>query len=290
MSRPILVAVDDSPRAAMVLGAAGALAQKKNTSLIILRVVPPPMDIPAEAMTISPAEVTAMLVDDALAKLMKLRAAHLQNVESKAVAQVGMPWESICEKAKQSDAQLIVMGSHGYDGFDRILGTTAQKVVNNADRSVLVVRSDPPWTRIVCALDGASSTHAVFEAATHLSACFAAELTLLRAVIIPKIPNSVLPKGVNLEALLFGAATAHAATLQREAPKEMRVHTSVHVGDAREVIKREAAHASCVVMGAHGYNLRERFLGTTAAWVVNHLPSCVLVVREPNPNEAITLS
>jgi nucleotide-binding universal stress UspA family protein len=34
----------------------------------------------------------------------------------------------------------VVLGSHGYSGFDRILGTTAAKVVNHCDRSVLVVR------------------------------------------------------------------------------------------------------------------------------------------------------
>jgi nucleotide-binding universal stress UspA family protein len=36
---------------------------------------------------------------------------------------------------------LIVIGSHGYDALDRLLGTTAAKVVNHADRSVLVVRA-----------------------------------------------------------------------------------------------------------------------------------------------------
>ncbi|HVU00723.1 MAG TPA: universal stress protein [Polyangiaceae bacterium] len=32
------------------------------------------------------------------------------------------------------------MGSHGYGTLDRVLGTTAAKVVNHAARSVLVVR------------------------------------------------------------------------------------------------------------------------------------------------------
>ena len=38
---------------------------------------------------------------------------------------------------------MIVLCSHGYGGIDRLIGTTASKVVNLADRSVLVVR-DPP--------------------------------------------------------------------------------------------------------------------------------------------------
>ena len=35
---------------------------------------------------------------------------------------------------------MIVIGSHGYDTLDKVLGTTAAKIVNHADRSVLVVR------------------------------------------------------------------------------------------------------------------------------------------------------
>ena len=38
---------------------------------------------------------------------------------------------------------LIVIGSHGYGAIDRVLGTTAAKVVNHADRTVLVVREKP---------------------------------------------------------------------------------------------------------------------------------------------------
>ena len=36
---------------------------------------------------------------------------------------------------------LIVIGSHGYSGIDRLIGTTAAKVVNHAKQSVLVVRA-----------------------------------------------------------------------------------------------------------------------------------------------------
>ena len=42
--------------------------------------------------------------------------------------------------SKVTGADLIVVGSHGYSGIDHLLGTTAARVVNHADRSVLVVR------------------------------------------------------------------------------------------------------------------------------------------------------
>ncbi len=51
----------------------------------------------------------------------------------------GRPWVEILRKAVEIDADLVVIGSHGYRGWDRLLGTTAGRVVDLADRNVLVV-------------------------------------------------------------------------------------------------------------------------------------------------------
>jgi len=53
---------------------------------------------------------------------------------------VGTAWNTLCSVARDEQAELIVIGSHGYGGIDRLLGTTAARVVNHADCSVLVVR------------------------------------------------------------------------------------------------------------------------------------------------------
>jgi universal stress protein F len=58
----------------------------------------------------------------------------------KLVAEPATPWDGICRAAREQAADLIVIGSHGYGGLDRLVGTTAGKVVNHADRNVLVVR------------------------------------------------------------------------------------------------------------------------------------------------------
>ena len=53
---------------------------------------------------------------------------------------LAIPWQGICEAARRVGADLIVIGSHGYGGLDRLLGTTAAKVVNHARVSVMVVK------------------------------------------------------------------------------------------------------------------------------------------------------
>jgi hypothetical protein len=49
-----------------------------------------------------------------------------------------MPWHVICDAARDEGAALVVIGSHGYRGIDRLLGTTASKVVDYAKQSVLL--------------------------------------------------------------------------------------------------------------------------------------------------------
>jgi hypothetical protein len=49
--------------------------------------------------------------------------------------------DGIGRAAKELDVDLIAIGSHGYPSIDRLLGTVAAKVVNHADRNVLVVRT-----------------------------------------------------------------------------------------------------------------------------------------------------
>jgi len=54
---------------------------------------------------------------------------------------VGRPWQEICELAKVSETDLIIMGTHGYTGLKHVvMGSTAERVVRLAPCPVLIVR------------------------------------------------------------------------------------------------------------------------------------------------------
>jgi nucleotide-binding universal stress UspA family protein len=53
-------------------------------------------------------------------------------------------WRAIIQVAARIDADLIIIGSHGHSGWDRILGTNASRVADHADRDVLVVHERRP--------------------------------------------------------------------------------------------------------------------------------------------------
>jgi len=141
MAKTYLVALDNSARAPDVLSKAIALAQSTGAKLIVFRAIGLPNDLPVEAYAMSPDDVVSVLEQRGTKELADLAKAIPVGVAHENLIVIGSPWQSICDAGRQVGADLIILGSHGYSGLDKLLGTTASRVVNHADRSVLVVRS-----------------------------------------------------------------------------------------------------------------------------------------------------
>lgn len=148
MDRPafmkrILVGLDASPRARHVLETAIDLARRTQSRVRLLRCVSLPPELPTNLWALPPAQMTETFLATAKREIEEAAEQVPAELLDGAYAQVGVAWDALCSAAREIDADLIVIGSHGYGLLDRLLGTTAAKVVNHADRSVLVVRSKP---------------------------------------------------------------------------------------------------------------------------------------------------
>ncbi|WP_437754978.1 universal stress protein [Sorangium sp. So ce1389] len=141
--RTILVALDSSPRASLILAEGVDLAQKLGGRLVLVRGIGLHHSLPAEALNESPTRVPEILARSDREELEQLARDVPPELLAKIVVHVGVAWEVICRTADEENADLIVIGSHGYSGIDKVLGTTAAKVVNHTSRSVLVVRERP---------------------------------------------------------------------------------------------------------------------------------------------------
>ena len=140
--KTILVALDDSVRAAGVFDAAVELATQFGATLHLIRAITIPPEFPPAAAASHADELPAHLERMAIEQLSALiRRAPNVAIAAPIVATGPQPWRLILENARRLDADLIVLGSHGYGGWDRVLGTTAGKVANLADRNVLVVHA-----------------------------------------------------------------------------------------------------------------------------------------------------
>lgn len=141
----ILVALDSSPRAKSVLDAAVELAQRTGAKLILFRAIGLQPEIPLEAYSSSPNRLIDVLSERARGELSDLGRSLPAGMVEGVATHVGVPWETVCNAGREHAADLIIIGSHGYGGIDRVIGTTAGKIVNHADRPVLVYRPVAGW-------------------------------------------------------------------------------------------------------------------------------------------------
>ena len=139
----ILTAVDGSERSVGVLRTAAEIARRCNGRVHLYRSVSIPQEFPAAAR-MPPDKLPAILVEEARLELQAIAAGFSDVViEEPAMSDPPQAWRGILEAGDRLNADLIVIGSHGYGGWDRVLGTTAANVVNRANRSVLVVHDRP---------------------------------------------------------------------------------------------------------------------------------------------------
>ena len=135
----ILVPIDFSKNAHRALHHAIGLAIQFGARITLLHVVEP---------AIYPAEVAIIVTNhkqilgNSRKLLVKLEQKRIPDKSrGRTLVRVGRPDFEIAEVARKMKADLIVLTTHGYSGFKRILlGSTAEWVVRHAPCPVLTVR------------------------------------------------------------------------------------------------------------------------------------------------------
>lgn len=145
MYNNILAALDGSPRAPQVLHSAAELAARTGATLHLCRAVTVPVGVPDDTWMLAAADLTTRLLEHGNRDLTRF-ASDLHPTTTplrwgERICRLGPPAAFIAEVADEVHADLVVIGSHGYGLLDRILGTTAARVVNTLPCSVLVVRA-----------------------------------------------------------------------------------------------------------------------------------------------------
>jgi nucleotide-binding universal stress UspA family protein len=199
------------------------------------------------------------------------------------IVKEGAAADAILSVAKTDAIDLIVMGTHGRRGLDRVLlGSVAERVLRNAPCPVLVVRNIQcaghdavRCRRILSCVDFSKDSWQVLEQVRSLAKAYGAELTALNVMDEVKNPNKIAREAekaiAKLERLIAVAALDSITT-----------HVAVRLGNAHEQILEFASEAGSdlIVTGIGGrHALGFGAFGSTAHRVIQHSSCPVLAVH-----------
>jgi nucleotide-binding universal stress UspA family protein len=186
---------------------------------------------------------------------------------------------AILVTAEEKKVDLIVMGTHGRSGINRLmLGSVTEKILHETERPVLTVRekkgaaelSSVSIQEVLCPINFTEIALKALEHAVAISKCFGAELLVLH-VIEPHL-TGIKEKDEH-------------GRLCAWIPEDIRSRCSlkeiVRRGDAGEQIIKSVSSERCdmiVLGGQHKPFHDTTVLGTTTIRVTRHAPCPVLTV------------
>jgi len=187
----ILLSIDFSERCLGAARYAIPLVEHFHSELTLLHVISPIDDLSPEAHALNETrrKKAAKELDDFLC-------AALNHLDTRRILREGDPAEVIANQAVQDQSDLIMMPTHGYSPFRRLLlGSVTSKVLHDTGCSVWTgahVAQGPPaeWIKLghlVCAVDLGPHSANVLRWAASLASEFESSLTLLH--VVPRLDS-----------------------------------------------------------------------------------------------------
>ena len=139
----VLCATDISPRSQRAVGRAALLANRLDAQLVLLHVMEPDRNID---QSLHAREQMALQL-----KSTGLPATHEPAIELRAGAYI----QTIAAIAKETHAELVVLGSQRREPLAPLIGTTAEQITELSGRPVLIVNLDPhePYGAVLMAAE-----------------------------------------------------------------------------------------------------------------------------------------
>lgn len=297
----IVCCVDFSEFSAHALHYAAALARWYNARLTALHAV---LDVPAVDVLpmqggmppLSLKAVDGGMIAESLRTFVSVNVPSMDGVDTLVVPAGNVADEILVQAAAQA-ANMIVIGTHGRSGFERLLlGSVAEKILRKASCPVMVVprhaadvpvAERAPFTEIISAIDFSASSLSALAYALDLAQEADARMTLLHVIELPpELAELPRMEGIDVPAVRAAAEADCLRRLRAMVPDGAHtfctIHTEVIEGNpAREIVRMaEQRGADLVVMGVQGRSALDMLLfGSKTHAVLRGAPCPVLTVR-----------
>lgn len=216
------------------------------------------------------------------------------------VSMLGRPDEAIIEVAKSENVDLIIMVTHGYDAFERLLlGSVTEKVIRDASCPVLAIRDGHLPKHMLIALDGTQFSEAILEPAFALAQLIGADVTLARvdvpaddlnmrelaelSTIDRKLADTlVIQHNSRSEFYLDDLRSRYLRDDAKSEKTKINIDYDVEHGKPRLRLPKVAERHGCdlIAMATHGRKGLDRFFNRSVTEdVMHHTQTAMLVVH-----------
>lgn len=220
--------------------------------------------------------------------------AALAGIPVRSLVLEGEPASMILEEARRVPESLVVIGTHGNSGFEKlVLGSVAEKVLRKAPCPVLTVPREPeegpaaaiPFGRILAAIDFSPSSEAAFDTALDFAEASGAAVTAVH--VARELPEAEAPEMIHFNVpeyrlLIEKEARERLRAFVGERGRGLKVEVRIMAGKPWRRILHLAHEiaADLVVLGVQGRSAADLLLfGSTAHHLVRAAPCPVLTVR-----------
>jgi len=291
----VLACINGAPMNAAVVRHALAVAGGLDLPVAVGRVLETPrqLDSPADPLD------WQMRRSECRRSLDQVASAEGGRNELESVLLAGSAADELANWSRDNDVTLMTLATHEHARHgNRMLGSTAQGLLDRAETSLLLVPVDGPggetisYRRILVPLDGSPRAESVLPVATRLARAHGAELILAHVVPRPETVDEAAPEAQARD--LCARLTDHNERGARAYLEELRgrlwnenlrVRSIIHSdGDPRAQLRRLIAdqHVDLVVMSAHGRSgMGDMPCGSVTEYLATHASVPLLIVR-PN--------
>lgn len=303
MFERILVPLDGSPRAEMILPQIARILKREDSEILLLRIV----DVPSAIGRIDLANLRNQEREEAQRYIGDL-ARRFSQAGAKVHGRVaeGYPADVILTTAKAEGSTLIAMSTHGRSGLVRwTLGSVCEKVARAAEVPLLLVRSfrrtpkgdlepivpeELPFRRILVPIDGSSTSMEILDPARKFGQLYGSEMFVLH-VETPYVPPTTVLPGVEVvfPRMAPPATPADRDETTRKAADRfeqagLKTTRETTVGDpATEILEWSMNRgADLIALGTHGRSGLARWaLDSVAERILRSSEVPLLLVRAP---------
>ena len=295
--RRILCPLDFSDCSRHALARAAAIAKAHEATITALHVVPTPVlmaPLPFETVRPVVPPLTAAQLERARADVTAFArlASTIAGPIDAEVIEASTIHEEIVSQAARLHADLIVMGTHGRGGFQRMfLGSVAERVLRLARSPVMTVGPSADgrsgtFKNILCGIDFSDCSFAALDyalaladrASGHVTAVNVVEWTPVGYDPLVGPPTDLAGYRMSAAANARERLTKAIATASTDIPVRKVVTSGKPHHELPRIAKDEGA--DLIVLGIHGHNPIDRFFfGSTVEPIVRHAECPVLTVR-----------